>query len=69
MQVLCGMSEMAGLGDLYESPELTQFHIRLDYGPSQTAQVVNRADGRCIARPYMCIRDRARGPVPLTVGD
>src|SRR5712692_3417772 len=26
MQVLRGMSEMAGLGDFYESPELTQFH-------------------------------------------
>src|SRR6266852_2621842 len=26
MQVLRGMSEMAGVGDFYESPELTQFH-------------------------------------------
>src|SRR5207245_3036675 len=60
MQVLRGMSEMAGLGDFYESPELTQFHARHDYGPTHSVRSSCDCAARlCFARPYICTRDRA----------
>ncbi len=44
MEVLRGMSEMAGIGDFHESPELTQFHARHDYGPMPAVDSRRGAD-------------------------
>src|SRR5260370_18158244 len=56
MQVLRCMSEMAGLGDFYESPELTQFHARIDYGLTHRLRSSRELRGRAMPRVslYMC---------------
>src|SRR5712691_4413870 len=63
VEVLGGMSEMAEVGDFHESPELPEFHSRLDYGPTRALGSTHELR-RSATRPHICGKGPGRPPGP-----
>src|SRR5712691_1653652 len=60
VEVLGGMSEMAEVGDFHESPELPEFHSRLDYGPTRALGSTHERR-RSATRPLICYMWKGTG--------